>query len=59
MNLMNNAVIQTPAPVNEPVLNYAPGSPEKIALKAALRDMSATQVDIPIVIGGKEIRTGD
>ncbi len=59
MNLMNNAVIQTPAPVNEPVLNYAPGSPEKIALKAALEEMSATQVDIPIVIGGKEIRTGN
>ena len=59
MNLMNNAVIQTPAPVNEPVLNYAPGSPEKQALKAALEEMSATQVDIPIVIGGKEIRTGN
>ena len=56
MNLMNNAVIQTPVPVNEPVLNYAPGSPEKAALKAALEEMSAKQIDIPIVIGGKEIR---
>ncbi len=59
MNLMNNAVIQTPAPVNEPVLNYAPGSPEKKALKAALEEMASHQVDIPIVIGGKEIRTGN
>jgi 1-pyrroline-5-carboxylate dehydrogenase len=56
---MNNAVIQTPAPINEPVLNYAPGSPEKIALKAALEEMASRQVDIPIVIGGKEIRTGN
>jgi 1-pyrroline-5-carboxylate dehydrogenase len=56
---MNNAVIQTPVPINEPVLNYAPGSPEKIALKAALEEMASRQVDIPIVIGGKEIRTGN
>jgi len=59
MNLLNNAVIQTPAPVNEPVMDYAPGSPEKIALKAALEEMAATQVEIPIVIGGREIRTGN
>ena len=59
MNLMNNAVIQTPAPVNEPVLDYAPGSPEKQALKAALEEMASRQVEIPIVIGGKEIRTGN
>ena len=59
MNLMNNAVIQTPVPANEPVLDYAPGSPEKAALKAALEEMSASQIDIPIVIGGKEIRTGN
>ncbi|NND56116.1 MAG: L-glutamate gamma-semialdehyde dehydrogenase [Xanthomonadales bacterium] len=56
---MNNAVIQTPPPVNEPVLNYAPDSPEKKALKAALEQMASIQVDIPIVIGGKEIRTGN
>lgn len=59
MNLMNNAVIQTPTPINEPVLNYAPGSPEKIALKAALAEMASTQVEIPIIIGGREIRTGN
>jgi 1-pyrroline-5-carboxylate dehydrogenase len=59
MNLLNNAVIQTPPPVNEPVLNFAPGSPERQALKAALEEMASIQVDIPIVIGGKEIRTGN
>jgi 1-pyrroline-5-carboxylate dehydrogenase len=59
MNLMNNAVIQTPHPVNEPVMSYAPGSQEKKALKAALEEMASRQVDIPIVIGGKEIRTGN
>jgi len=59
MNLINNAVIQTPAPVNQPVSNYAPGSPEKAALKAALEEMASSQVEIPIVIGGKEIRTGN
>ncbi len=59
MNLLNNAVIQTPPPVNEPVLNYAPGSPEKAALKAALEDVASREVDIPIVIGGREVRTGN
>ena len=59
MNLMNNAVIQTPSPVNEPVMNYAPDSPEKKALKIALEELASSQVDIPIVIGGKEIRTGN
>ena len=59
MNLMNNAVINTPYPVNEPVLDYAPGSPEKQALKAALDDMSSKQVEIPLVIGGERISTGN
>src|SRR3954469_6734011 len=47
-----------PTPVNEPVLSYAPGTKERAELKAALKDLSSRQVDIPIVIGGKEIRTG-
>src|SRR3954469_6622336 len=50
---------RVPPPVNEPVKSYAPGSPEKQALKARLASMSNERVDIPIVIGGKEIRTGD
>ncbi len=47
-----------PQPINEPVLSYAPDSPERAALKAELARQAALQVDIPIVIGGKEVRTG-
>ena len=49
---------QVPVPVNEPNLAYLPGSPERAALKARLASMAAERVDIPIVIGGREIRTG-
>ena len=48
-----------PPPVNEPVKSYAPGTPEKAALKARLSEMAKERIDIPIIIGGKEIRTGD
>ena len=58
MNLMNNAVINTPYPINEPVLDYAPGSPEKKALKAALAELSSKQIEIPLVIGGERVTTG-
>jgi 1-pyrroline-5-carboxylate dehydrogenase len=50
--------IPIPPPVNEPVLDYAPGSPERASLKARLAEMAGTQIDIPLIIGGKEIRTG-
>ena len=49
---------QVPQPVNDVNRSYLPGSPERVELKTRLRDMSAERVDIPIVIGGKEIRTG-
>ncbi|HEU4994834.1 MAG TPA: L-glutamate gamma-semialdehyde dehydrogenase [Gemmatimonadaceae bacterium] len=49
---------RVPAPVNEPVKAYAPGSPERTELKARLTKMAAERVDIPIMIGGREIRTG-
>jgi 1-pyrroline-5-carboxylate dehydrogenase len=54
-----NGTRRVPPPVNEPVQSYAPGSPEKVELKARLESMKNERVDIPIVIGGKEIRTGD
>ena len=50
--------IRVPAPVNEPVLSYAPGTPERAELKAALSRLSGQDTDIPIIIGGEEIRTG-
>jgi len=47
-----------PPPVNEPNLTYLPGSPERAALKARLAAMASERIDIPLVIGGREIRTG-
>ena len=56
---MNNAILNFPVPANEPVKSYLEGSPERIALDAELERQWNTVVDIPIIIGGKEIRTGD
>ncbi len=50
---------RVPQPQNEPVKNYAPGSPERAALKERLGTMASERIDIPLIIGGKEIRTGD
>ena len=49
---------RVPRPENDPNLSYAPGTPARAELKARLKQMAAETVDIPIVIGGKEIRTG-
>jgi 1-pyrroline-5-carboxylate dehydrogenase len=48
-----------PYPKNEPVLSYAPGSKERHLLKKALEEMRSKVVDIPMFIGGQEIRTGN
>ena len=58
MNLLNNAVFKVPMPVNEPVFEYAPGSIERVKLKAALENIAGTIIDIPLIIAGKEVRTG-
>ncbi len=50
--------MKIPTPVNEPVLSYAPGSRERTELKQSLKDLSGRQIEIPVVIGGKEVRTG-
>ena len=50
---------RVPPPVNDPIRSYAPGSPERASLKARLKAMAAETVDMPMFIGGKEIRTGD
>jgi len=47
-----------PIPVNEPVLSYAPGSKEKLALKEVLKELKASKVDVPMYIGSEEVRTG-
>lgn len=56
---MNNALFKFQKPNNEPVKAYAPGSAEKAELKKALNKLASEEWDIPLVIGGKEIRTGN
>jgi 1-pyrroline-5-carboxylate dehydrogenase len=50
---------RVPPPVNEPVKAYGPGSPEKAEIKARLRQMAGERIDVPLVIGGRDVRTGD
>ena len=50
---------RVPSPVNEPIRSYAPGSAERASLKARLDAMADEQIDIPLVIGGEDVRTGD
>src|SRR6476469_6145536 len=54
-----SGIRRTPPPVNEPVRSYAPGTPERAELKARLDSMAAEQIDIPVVVDGREIRTAD
>jgi 1-pyrroline-5-carboxylate dehydrogenase len=54
-----NGNSRVPLPVNEPVKTYAPGTPERAELKTRLAAMASERIEIPIVIGGKEFRTGD
>jgi 1-pyrroline-5-carboxylate dehydrogenase len=49
---------RVPAPVNEPIRSYAPGSPERASLKARLKEMAGEKIDMPLIIGGKEVKTG-
>jgi 1-pyrroline-5-carboxylate dehydrogenase len=55
---MSYGFFNVPFPKNEPVKGYAPGSPEKIALKNAIAKMRSEEIDIPMYIGGTEVRTG-
>jgi 1-pyrroline-5-carboxylate dehydrogenase len=56
---MSNAIFSIPVPGNEPVRSYAPGSAEKKSLKKRLDQMMAEEIEIPILIGGREVRTGN
>ena len=51
-------VRRVPEPINDPNRSYAPGTPERAELKSRLKAMAAERIDIPLIIGGKEIRTG-
>ena len=54
---MSNAIFKVPEPKNEPVFSYAPGSPERAAVKATLKKMRITKKDIPMIINGEEVHT--
>ena len=56
---MRNAKAIVPKPVNEPILSYAPGTPERAALKARIKELKSQEIEVPLVIGGQEIKTGD
>jgi 1-pyrroline-5-carboxylate dehydrogenase len=56
---MSNAIFPLATPTNEPLKSYEPGSPEKKALKQRLHEMLSESIEIPLIIGGKEVRTGE
>ena len=56
---MSKGFYKAPQPYNEPVLTYAPGTPERKALKAMLAELKTKQADVPMFIGGEEVRTGE
>src|SRR5918998_128790 len=56
---MNFGYFDYPIPTNEPVLSYAPGSKEKEVLQKTLAELKSQQMDIPMYIGGEEVRTGN
>ncbi|MFQ6108376.1 MAG: L-glutamate gamma-semialdehyde dehydrogenase [Candidatus Aminicenantales bacterium] len=56
---MTNAIIRIPRPSNEKVYSYAPGTPEREALKSRLKRMLSEEIEIPLIIGGAEVRTGN
>ena len=55
---MANGLFHVPAPRNEPVLAYRRGSPERADLEARLRQLAGAELEIPVVAGGRELRTG-
>jgi 1-pyrroline-5-carboxylate dehydrogenase len=57
ITIMSNAYFNIPTPINEPVLNYAPGSPERAAVAAQYKKYFEGHADIPMYIGGAEVRT--
>jgi 1-pyrroline-5-carboxylate dehydrogenase len=52
-------IFRPPSPANEPVLSYAPGSPERNALKLRLQRMESERVQVPLIIGGEDVETGE
>src|SRR3954454_8280877 len=57
--MTSHAISKVPEPYNEPVKSYAPGTPEREELLLRLKDLESQQLDIPLIIGGEEVRTGE
>ena len=57
--MMSNAYFKVPNPINEPVKLYKPGSPERTELKKKLSELKSKQIEVPLIIGGEEVKTGD
>ena len=56
---MKNAKTIVPKPLNEPILSYGPGTKERIALKNRIKELKSQKIEIPLIIGGKEVKTGN
>lgn len=56
---MPKGIFNVPKAKNEPILSYAPGTPERAELKKKLEEFRSQEIDIPMIIGGEEIRTGN
>ncbi len=56
---MSNAFFKIPEPINDPVRSYEPGSPDRALLKETLANMQAQEIEVPLFIGGQEIKTGN
>jgi 1-pyrroline-5-carboxylate dehydrogenase len=54
-----NGIVKVPRPLNEPILGFAPGTPERAALEAQIKTMLGETLEIPLIIGGKEVTTGN
>ncbi|MCD6395888.1 MAG: L-glutamate gamma-semialdehyde dehydrogenase [Planctomycetes bacterium] len=56
---MQNTVSNFPKPVNEPIFGYAPGTSERVLLAEEITRLEGSQIEIPLIIGGSQVRTGD
>jgi 1-pyrroline-5-carboxylate dehydrogenase len=57
--MSTHAIFRPPHPTNEPIHDYAPGSPERLRLQNRLEQMRGERIELPLVIGGKDVTTGD
>ncbi|CAN5159998.1 L-glutamate gamma-semialdehyde dehydrogenase [soil metagenome] len=55
---MPKGIFKVPAPINEPIKNYAPGSSERSELQAMLKELRSKQIEVPMYIGGNEVKSG-